>query len=313
MGEKVAGAGAGAPDICLSGVTKDYGHGRGIFDLSLRVAPGETVGFLGANGAGKTVTMRTLMGFIKPQAGTARIAGHDCFFGRAQTQRIVGYLPGEATCPEDMTGRDFLRFVAGLRGARDQSRTEDLLARFELDPTARLASMSKGTRQKVALVAAFMGAPQVLLLDEPTSGFDPVMQDRFCDLLAEERQRGTTILLSSHQFAEVERSCDRVAFLRGGHLETTLSLAEVQASRRHAFVVTFASEREAARYRAGAHTAAIVGGGASGAGGTTLTVELTGTTDAFVKELAGYEVVELASREQTLEDLFRHIYERGEK
>ena len=290
--------------ISLVNVTKDYGHDRGIFGLTLEVAPGEAMGFLGANGAGKTVTMRTLMGFIKPGSGAARIAGLDCFSERAQVQRLVGYLPGEVTCPEDLTGRDFLRLVTELHDVRDRARTDDLLQRFELDPTARIGTMSKGTKQKVALVAAFMGAPQVLLLDEPTSGLDPVMQDRFVDLVASERQRGATVLLSSHQFGEVERTCDRVAFIRAGHLVGVQSMAEVQAGRRHTFAVTLATPQEAERYRASAQAACV-----TAADGTTLAAELTATTDAFVKELAGFSVAGLASREQTLEDLFRHIYE----
>ena len=300
---------AGA-NISLANVTKDYGHDRGVFGLTLEVAPGEAMGFLGANGAGKTVTMRTLMGFIKPGTGTARIAGLDCFSERAEVQRLVGYLPGEVTCPEDLTGRDFLRLVADLRGSRDSKRTNDLLERFELDPTAKIGTMSKGTKQKVALVAAFMDTPQVLLLDEPTSGLDPVMQDRFVELVAEERRRGATVLLSSHQFGEVERTCDRVAFIRSGHLVGVRSLAEIRAGQRHAFAVTFASPEEANRYRTSARAAHVAVADAA-ADKTALTVELTGTTDAFVKELAGFSVAGLTSREQTLEDLFRHIYEGG--
>ena len=294
-------AGAG---ISLDNVTKDYGNGRGVFGLTLDVTPGEAMGFLGANGAGKTVTMRTLMGFIKPGSGTARIAGLDCFSERSQVQRLVGYLPGEVTCPEDLTGRDFLRLVSDLRGSRDHRRADDLLERFELDPTAKIGTMSKGTKQKVALVAAFMNAPQVLLLDEPTSGLDPVMQDRFVELVAEERRRGATILLSSHQFGEVERTCDRVAFIRAGHLVGVRSLAEIKAGQRHAFAVTFASPEEASRYRTSAEAARVTAEDRA-----SLAVELTGTTDTFVKELAGFSVAGLTSREQTLEDLFRHIYE----
>ena len=298
-----------APAIALHSVTKDYGHGRGIFDLTLDVAPGETMGFLGANGAGKTVTMRTLMGFIKPGAGTTTIAGLDCFRDRACIQAQVGYLPGEVTCPEDMRGRDFLAYVADMKGLRhgkgsiERARIDDLIDRFELDPSARIGQMSKGTKQKVAIVAAFMGSPQVLLLDEPTSGLDPVMQDRFVELVAAERQRGATILLSSHMFAEVERTCDRVAFIRAGHLRGVRSMEEMRAARKHAFDVTFADAAEAARYQS-AHPNCTVANNSP-----TLTVEVSTSVDAFVKDLATYRVAGLASREQTLEDLFRHIYE----
>ena len=299
----------GSPAIALRGVTKDYGRGRGVFDLTLDVAPGETMGFLGANGAGKTVTMRTLMGFIKPGAGAASIAGLDCFRDRAHIQTQVGYLPGEVTCPEDMRGRDFLAYVADMKGLRhgkgsiERARIDDLIDRFELDPSARIGQMSKGTKQKVAIVAAFMGSPQVLLLDEPTSGLDPVMQDRFVELVAEERQHSATILLSSHMFAEVERTCDRVAFIRTGHLRGVRSMEEMRSARKHAFDVTFANVEEAVRYQA-AHSSC-----ATTAGSPTLTIEVPASVDAFIKDLAGYRVAGLASREQTLEDLFRHIYE----
>ena len=300
-----------APAIALRNVTKDYGHGRGVFDLTFDVEPGTTMGFLGANGAGKTVTMRTLMGFIKPGAGTATIAGLDCFRDRARIQAQVGYLPGEVTCPEDMRGHDFLAYVADMKGLRhghgnsssERTRTNDLIARFELDPSTRIGQMSKGTKQKVAIVAAFMGSPRVLLLDEPTSGLDPVMQDRFVELVAEEQRRGATILLSSHMFAEVERTCDRIAFIRAGHLRGIRSMDELRASRKHAFDVTFSDAEEAARYRA-AHEGCTATGESP-----TLFIEVTASVDAFIKELARYHVAGLVSREQTLEDLFRHIYE----
>ena len=309
MGRHAREQAGNAPAIALHGVTKDYGHGRGVFGLTLDVAPGETMGFLGANGAGKTVTMRTLMGFIKSGSGTATIAGLDCFRDRARIQAQVGYLPGEVTCPEDMRGRDFLAYVADMKGLRhgkgsaERARIDDLIDRFELDPSARIGQMSKGTKQKVAIVAAFMGGPRVLLLDEPTSGLNPVMQDRFVELVAEERQHGATILLSSHMFAEVERTCDRVAFIRAGHLRGVRSMDEVRTARKHAFDVTFVSIEEATRYQS-AHPACT-----AAVGSPALTVEVSASVDAFIKDLAGYRVAGLASREQTLEDLFRHIYE----
>ena len=327
------------PTISLHGVTKDYGRGRGIFGVTLDVAQGQTVGFLGANGAGKTVTMRTLMGFIRPNSGTASINGLDCFRDRARIQASLGYLPGEVACPGRMTGIEFLRFMATMNATRNRetsgkasgngdgadrsiravrTRMDELVERFDLDPSARIARMSKGTKQKVAIVAAFMGSPHVLLLDEPTSGLDPVMQDRFVELVADERRRGATILLSSHMFAEVERTCDRVAFIRAGHLRGVRSMDEMRAARKHAFDVTFADAEEAARYRMAAHPGCLVAGGEGTGGGDTgtraagspaLAVEVTASVDAFIKDLAGYRVAALASREQTLEDLFRHIYD----
>ncbi len=164
--------------IEIRNATKDYGRGRGVFDLSLTVAPGEVVGFLGANGAGKSVTMRLLMGFVRPRVGSVRIFGRDCFSQRAEIQQSVGYLPGELAFPGDMTGLSFLRFAASMANARGNGgrlgckRADELAEFFELDPSVPLRSMSKGTRQKVGIVAAFMTKPRLLLLDEPTRPAD---------------------------------------------------------------------------------------------------------------------------------------------
>lgn len=310
--------------ISLRGVTKDYGRGRGIFDVTLDVERGQTVGFLGANGAGKTVTMRTLMGFIRPKAGRASIDGRDCFRERAAIQRSLGYLPGEVACPERMTGLEFLRFMSALRSGgnseagraarRSQDRMNELIARFDLDPSARIGRMSKGTKQKVAIVAAFMGAPDVLLLDEPTSGLDPLMQERFVELVREEKARGATILLSSHMFPEVERTCDRVAFIRAGHVVGVRDMAEVRAVRARDYEIAFASPEECERYRRD-HADGVVGRVESpdtaatvGASATALRIRVAGDVGRFVRGLADYRVADLVSHEQSLEETFLHLY-----
>lgn len=213
--------------IRLDHATKDYGNGRGVFDLSFSVERGEVVGFLGANGAGKSVTMRMLMGFIRLQEGRVSIGGLDCFSDRAAIQRHVGYLPGELACPSDMTGAAFLDFMGAMRGSIDRKQRDHLVAFFELDPTVRIRSMSKGTKQKLGIVAAFMGRPDVLLLDEPTSGLDLLMQRRFVELVRAERKRGTTVLLSSHVLGEVEGTCDRAVFIRHGRLSSEAPAAEL--------------------------------------------------------------------------------------
>ena len=292
---------ASAPAICVRGLTKDYGRGRGVFDVNLEVRAGEALGFLGPNGAGKTVTMRHLMGLIKPQKGTVQILGHDCFRERPRVQARLGYLPGENVCMQEMTARSFLDLMAGMRDLRDRSRMRELVDVFDLDLGARIGGMSKGNRQKVAIVAAFMARPDVLLLDEPTSGLDPLMQERFLDLVAKERERGAAILLSSHIFEEIGRACDRVAFIRAGKLAAVEHMDDVRKSRKRVFAVTFADAAARERYVA-AHPAVTAHGTAS--------VEATvgGDLDAFVKDLAAYEIVDLTAREQTLEELFMHLY-----
>lgn len=294
--------------VSLRGFTKDYGCGRGVFDATLRVKPGEVMGFLGANGAGKTVTMRALMGFIRPTSGDARIGGLDCFRERKRTQESLGYLPGEVALPAHERACDFLDFLAAMRNIRDRSRRDELTERFEFDPTMRMGRMSKGTKQKVAIVSAFMGNPQVLLLDEPTSGLDPLMQERFVELVREERERGAAILLSSHVFPEVERACDRVAFIRAGHLRGIHSMDDVRASRRRVYRLTFSDAHQRQRYQdeiCGVRGVRLV----AQSGDEALDVEVAGALDAFVRDLAAYRITDLESREQTLEETFLRIYE----
>lgn len=290
--------------IVAQGLTKDYGQGRGVFGLSFSVRPGEVFGFLGSNGAGKTVTMRQLMGFIRPQAGSARIFGLDCFSDRATIQERLGYLPGEIALPEDISGSSFLAFMASMRHMRDRTRMHELIERFELDPRPKIRRMSKGTKQKVGLVCAFMGQPDVLLLDEPTSGFDPLMQGRFIELVRQERDRGAAILLSSHIFEEVERACDRVAFIRAGRLADTERMEDVRRSRRHAFRVTFCTAAERARYQ---QVCAQAGSTVRVLDERTVELWAERGVDAFVKRLAGFDVEGLSSREQTLEEMFLHF------
>ena len=219
--------------IKLSQATRDYGKGRGVFDLSLKVQQGEAVGFLGANGAGKSVTMRMLMGFIRPTSGSVRIMGMDCFAKRAVIQKAVGYLPGELTFPSGMTGGSFLRFVAALSNVQEKGslcgnrRADELADYFELDPSAPLRAMSKGNRQKVGIVATFMASPKLLLLDESTSGLDLLMQRRFMELVQAEKRRGATILMSSHLVGEVESTCDRAIFIRHGRIVDQASTDEL--------------------------------------------------------------------------------------
>lgn len=202
---------------------------------------------------------------------------------------------------DEMTGTAFLEFMARMKKLRDRTRMNELVEYFELDPARRIRKMSKGTKQKVGLVCAFMTSPDIILLDEPTSGLDPLMQSRFIELVLEEKRRGATILLSSHLFEEVERTCDRVAFIRAGKLAAVEHMDDVRKSRKRVFAVTFADAAARDRYVA-AHPAATAHGTAS--------VETTvgGDLDAFVKGLAAYEIVDLTAREQTLEELFMHLY-----
>ena len=287
--------------IVLERLTKDYGGGKGVFDLSLVIPEGEAFGFLGPNGAGKTTTLRMLMGFIRADGGACRIAGLDCRRDAAQIQSRLGYIPGEIALMDEMRGLEFIRFLAAYRGGVDPARIRSLLERFELEPGGRIRKMSKGMKQKVGIVCAFMHDPDVLLLDEPTSGLDPLMQGRFVDLIEEERGRGKTILMSSHMFEEVERTCSRVGILRAGRLAAVDGIEAIKSRRRRQYDVRLRSAAEAEAFCAEPlcverrETECV-------------TVSVGDDMRPFTQALARHAVTGLESVHQSLEDVFLHYY-----
>ena len=206
------------PVIEVSHLTKDYGHGRGVFDVSLKVEQGVCYGFLGPNGAGKTTTIRHLMGFSKPQSGSTSILGCDSWKCADELKNSVGYLPGEIAFPKGLTGTEFLDMQMKMRRVRDDACKNKLLERFQLDPSMGVEKMSLGVRRKLAVVTAFLHDPDILILDEPTSGLDPIMQQNFIDFILSEKKRGKTILLSSHIFHEVDACCDRISIIKDGRI-----------------------------------------------------------------------------------------------
>ncbi|MDL2300415.1 ABC transporter ATP-binding protein [Clostridiaceae bacterium OttesenSCG-928-D20] len=236
--------------IKIEALTRDYGEGRGVFDLSFEVGQGEAFGFLGPNGAGKTTTIRHLMGFIKSKSGSCTIGGLDCWQHSAKIQERIGYIPGEISFFDDMTGPEYLKFTAKYRGMRDSGRMEEMLKRFDLNPRGKIKKMSKGMKQKIGIVAAFMHDPDILILDEPTSGLDPLMQGRFIELIAEEKEKGKTILMSSHMFDEVERTCHRIGIIREGRLVAVDSTASLREKHVRTYKVALKDEQTAAAFAA---------------------------------------------------------------
>ena len=236
--------------IKIEKLVRDYGGGKGIFDVSFHVNQGEAFGFLGPNGAGKTTTIRHLMGFLKPKSGKCTIDGLDCWSERDKVQARLGYIPGEISFFDDMSGAEFLKFIAQYRKIGAQSLKEELLERFELDPKNKIKKMSKGTKQKLGIVAAFMHDPDILILDEPTSGLDPLMQNRFVNLVAEEKQHGKTILMSSHIFEEVERTCDRIGMIQKGRMITVASAAALHERHTRSYTVALENEADAKAFAA---------------------------------------------------------------
>jgi ABC-2 type transport system ATP-binding protein len=225
--------------IQVENLTKDYGFGRGVFDISFDIAKGEVFGFLGPNGSGKTTTIRHIMGFSKPQSGHTSINGMDSWKNSAKIQRNTGYLPGEIALPEGLTGTEFLRMMAGMRGMKDTVYLKTLLDRFELDPNVNTKRMSLGVKRKLAVVTAFMHDPEVIILDEPTSGLDPVMQHNFIEFVNSEKKRGKTILMSSHIFSEVDATCDRIAIIKDGHIMDTFVADDLRHSSNKVYQIAF--------------------------------------------------------------------------
>lgn len=230
--------------IKVEGLTRDYGAGKGVFDLSFSIDRGEVLGFLGPNGAGKTTTIRNLMGFIRADAGVVNIMGLDSWREASHIMKDVGYLPGEISFPDNLTGWQFIKLNAELRGMSDFSKAKSLISVFNIDTSVKLKKMSKGMKQKIAIVCAFMHDPLVLILDEPTSGLDPLMQAEFVKFIKEEKFKGKCILMSSHIFEEVESNCDRIIMIKDGKLIAEVDPEDIKRNQRKIFKIEFFDERD---------------------------------------------------------------------
>lgn len=234
--------------IRVDGLTKDYKEGKGIFDFRFSVREGEIFGLVGTNGSGKTTTIRHLMGFIRGDSGTAQIYGKDCWKNAAELKQKIGYVPGQIDFPDVGTGTSFLKIQASLMGLKDMTYMNQLIDRFKIDITAPLKTMSKGMKQKMALVAAFMGQPDLYLLDEPSTGLDPLMRDTLITLILEQKAKGKTIFMSSHIFKELEDTCDTVLFIRNGHIVDQVRREEYIKNPKEQYEIRFASRKEFLRY-----------------------------------------------------------------
>lgn len=287
--------------IVLQHVTKQFKSGRGIFDLTFEIQTGEVFGYLGPNGAGKSTTIRALMGFSPPDTGFASINGIDCWQRAAQVQENVGYLPGEISFLEGLTVMGFFRFLGSLRHLSDTARRDELIEYFDLDVKTPIRKMSKGMKQKVGIIAAFMHEPAVLILDEPTSGLDPLMQKRFLDLIKQEKERGATILMSSHLFIEIERVCDRVGIIKDGRLIAIEDIKVLQSLSRKIFTVSLANEKEVSYVeQAGCNIIARRG--------EEFDVLVQGNYDNLIGALSHCHVRNITDHELGLEQLFMHYY-----
>lgn len=235
--------------IEIKHLTKDYGKKRGVFDMSLEVEKGEIYGFVGVNGAGKTTTIRHMMGFLTPDEGTVTINGLDATKSSAEVKRYVSYIPGEINFPGNSTGEGFIKDQIYLSGRGDWSNAERIIDLLQLDATANVRAMSKGMKQKTAIVSAFASDAEILIMDEPTTGLDPLMRDIFIDLLKEEKAKGKTIFMSSHIFQEVEEVCDRVAIIREGMIIDIIDMKDIRYNKLKNYKMEFKTPADFDRFR----------------------------------------------------------------
>ncbi|MEU3910063.1 ABC transporter ATP-binding protein [Streptomyces sp. NPDC029721] len=291
--------------ISVAGLRKAFGRTRALEGLDLDVATGEVHGFLGPNGAGKSTTLRILLGLLRADAGTATLLGGDPWADAVALHRRVAYVPGDVTLWRDLTGGEVIDLYGRLRGGLDRARRDDLVARFELDPTRKGRTYSKGNRQKVALVAAFASGAELLVLDEPTSGLDPLMEEVFRRCVTEARDAGRTVLLSSHLLSEVEALCDRVSIVRAGRTVESGTLAALRHLTRTSITAELAGAPNGIAHLPGVHDVEVRGPRIS------LQAE-TGALDAVLRALTASGVRSLTATPPTLEELFlRHYAPEG--
>ncbi|HVQ87762.1 MAG TPA: ABC transporter ATP-binding protein [Actinomycetes bacterium] len=287
--------------IELSGVVKTFGRTRALDGLDLRVETGEVHGFLGPNGAGKTTALRVLLGLLRADSGECQLLGGDPWRDSVNLHRRLAYVPGDVALWPNLTGGETIDFLGRLRGGLDDARRNDLLAKFDLDPTKKSRAYSKGNRQKVALVAALASNVELLLLDEPTSGLDPLMEALFRDLVDDEREKGRTVLLSSHILAEAEALSDRVSIIRAGRIVETGSLEQMRHLTRTSMVAELRQRPIGLESMAGVH-------GVVFEDRQVRFLVDAGALDAVVQSLAVAGVVSLTSTPPTLEELFLRQY-----
>jgi ABC-2 type transport system ATP-binding protein len=296
--------------IVVQGLSKRYAGGSrlALDNLSLSVSPGEVYGFLGPNGAGKSTTIRLLMNFIKPTSGTATILGQDIVNDSVAIKKSVGYLSGDVSMYRKMTGRQFIDYMNDLQPAVSKAYIRELTTRLKADLNMRLGELSRGNRQKIGIIQAFMHQPQILILDEPSSGLDPLMQEVFYELLNESKQRGATVFISSHILSEVQKMCDRVGIIRDGKMVTERNISEMATEAAQTFDITFAGKVPLSELRK------VPGVKVVSHNGVDATIHVHGKLAPLFALLSKYDVLKLNARNLDLEEVFMRFYqEKGDK
>jgi ABC-2 type transport system ATP-binding protein len=292
-----------ADAVRTEGLTKRYDDTLALDGLDLVVEPGEVYGYLGPNGAGKTTTIRLLLGLLRPTAGRAKLFGIDAWHDPVTAHRRLGYVSAEPSLWPGLTGAETLEFLARVRGGADTAYRDLLVERFQLDTAKKIRALSHGNRQKVQLIAAFASRADLLILDEPTGGLDPLMEMAFRDTVKEAKENGQTVFLSSHILSEVEAVCDRVGILRQGRLVDQGRLADLRHLSAQTVEVTFDGHVPSLPPLPGVQVAE--------AGPNALRFEVSGSVAPLIAALADYPVVSLESRAPSLEEIFLHHYENG--
>ena len=289
--------------IEIKGLTKDYGDNKGIFDINLDIYKGEMIGFVGTNGSGKTTTIRNILGFIKPTSGLVKVNNLESWDNQSEIAKLIGYVPGEIAFPDLKTGTSFLKSQAEYLNVTDLSYANSLIEKLQLDPRANLKRMSKGMKQKTALVAALMADKPIIILDEPTTGLDPLMRDAFLEIIKEEHKKGKTIFMSSHMFEEMEDTCDRVALISNGHIIDIANMNEIRNRNVCDFKIEFNTEADYLKFKNEKYK---IIRDQKEYNQLTIQIEKMSINDLF-KDLKNYNVKFISEVKYTLEKYFKDV------
>lgn len=294
-------------EIEIKNLTKDYGQGRGVFDVSFKVLKGECFGFLGPNGAGKSTTIRHLMGFSIPDSGETLLRGINSLKNREIIMQGVSYIPGEVALPLNLKGKEVIEEQMKLKGLTDKTLLNFLIKYFKYEPDLYCKEMSLGMKRKTAIICAFMNDPDIIIMDEPSSGLDPEMQERFINLVKEEKRRGKTILLSSHIFAEVDSCCDKIAVIKDGKIVSNFVANDLKHKSTKTYVITYKNKKECdiaeKRLKNDKFNVSINGKSNS------LSMDVDEkSTNEFIKAINKTPFIDLEEKKETLEDYFMSFY-----
>lgn len=289
--------------IQTTNLTKFYGKSRGIKDVNITVNKGDIFGFLGPNGAGKSTTIRTLLDFIRPTSGSASVFGLDCQKDSVAIRKRIGYIPGDFGLYGNMTGWKFLKYFGSVRGSYDEASAKKYAQRFDITLDRKMKEYSRGMRQKVALIQAFMNNPDLVIMDEPTNGLDPLVQQTFMDVLVEQAQSGTTIFMSSHVLSEVEKICNRVAIIKEGGIVAEENVDSLRQKSGKVVEVRFAEPVDPAIFKMDGVSNVTKPNGA-------YKMTVTGNMENVLKALSSHKLNDISIHQMTLEDVFMHFYVR---